>query len=498
MRNQKLAPPSLLLTPPTTAALATLLLAFTGCSAEPPSASGDWLRTAKPVPVVTAQALALVASLKQQPLAGRLSKGQSAPHLTTLLAEDFDGHPFVYLNFTTPSAVPEPLRYGLDPLPLAAGSYSTSINGASSARSVQSMTSTDVRVLKRLALTAEGLGGAALVKRVVAAAPTVILLQDQQGRYWDVESGAQLTDEALQALRQEYAAVRDHNQDPQVLQTLSASWGDMLDAGAGERAQLTREDGSLDVARALQSLDDQRAAAPAAYSISKSCYRVLFWTECTRHEYGSMPARRQAHRAIQNQKGDFQTIPNCIGGGYVRETWMGCGPAAFISLVWREWADGQRFYSRSFQPESYDAWDYGISSIAHRMASELPGLMGSCVLGGGTMTLPTNLQSGGNRWLAQQGSSLRLQAIIAPFGWRGPEMAQVLFSQIGLEGRPVVAQFRVGAFAYHYSPVSEYHVTSSPWVYDVSVKGFDEGSNTNEWHSVTDHWALVTSMFYLR
>jgi hypothetical protein len=516
----------------------TLLLA--SCAQEPsePSARFDILKAARPVPVVAAQALGL------QP---RVARGFDIAsidemEMTTLTAQDFDGNPFVHINLTAPQPIGDAWAFGLTLTGeewAGAGEdslWSTSIVGASTARSIHSSENVGLELLRKLSSTAAAMGGASQVQRIVAATPAVFLLQDPAGQYWDISTAARMDAETLQQLQTDYANTRVGNNSPELLETLEQNWTPVLEADPLGRPpsdydsmslrmkDFTGEDGSLQLGRAAQALRDQGVSALNVKNngeFQRHCWRFLWWQVCNDTREGYILSDRQSHGTTLRQRapymgrpGEAFSVPYC---GYPlaakQDAPVGCAPASFIGLVWRQWKDGEPFFGRPYNGEPADN-DYWSNSIARDMTAPTGSLgrpriaeyMGSCNVFTGTMTTAGRFMNGGNAFLRDQGKQsdarapnrLRLAGTYSSiFGnlWDSYAKANILQAQIGQRNNPVIAEYwRAGFLQGHFSPVKEYRLVYwTGWV-DVRVKTVDDDSG---WFSLTDVWLPEVGVFHL-
>src|SRR5690606_8949963 len=129
------------------------------------------------------------------------------------------------------------------------------------------------------------------------------------------------------------------------------------------------------------------------------------------HGYFKNPAARQAHRALQRPTFAVQTC-DPLSKALVPSSFEGCGTAAWVSLIWREWMNGAdlpllRGFSRTGSYGStYYPYD-GSRSMQQLLGEALVGPLRACSWGAsGTMTYPQNMK-GVNTFLSAQGSALR-------------------------------------------------------------------------------------------
>lgn len=514
------------------------LLCLSGCSegvpSAAPTASFDILEVARPVPLVAAQGVGLLSRVEL----GLSAQSVEGLHMATLTAEDFEGHPFVYLHFTAPRRLGSPWESGLtltgqEWAGEGEGSpWSTSVVGASTGRALLSSTSVGLELLRNLSRTAQAMGGAAAVRRLVAASPSVFLLEDMQGRYWDSTTASPASAEVVARLRADYERAHQANNSQELLTALEADWQPVLEAsdpgragaqGLYERMEtFTRQDGSLDLRRAAAALRRQGVSAQVergSGEFQESCWRFLWWRVCNPTLEGYLPTERQAHGTSFRQDPEYMgwpgqdfSMPTCVFNARQSPAPVGCGPASFIGLVWRQWKDGERFYGRDYNGEPPNA-PYRPDSIAADMTApdgegrpRIASYMGSCYFFEGTLTTAAGFVEGGNAFLrdqgkqdpADEGSRLRLSGNYSSLAgnlWSSASRAEMLLEQLGRANNPVIAEYwRAGFLQGHYSPVREYRLVYLPGSVDVRVKTVDD---MDGWYSLSDIWLLETGVYYL-
>ena len=123
--------------------------------------------------------------------------------------------------------------------------------------------------------------------------------------------------------------------------------------------------------------------------------------------------------------------------------------------------------------------------------------MGTCWNGGGSMTVGAGFTSGGNNFLKDAGSSLRVHSNVSHLAGNliaAPAKADMLKSQIGTANNPVVAEYFRGPFQGHFSPVTEYNIYNG-FTTIVNVKTKDDPNN---FYSLSIGWGAERGVFYLQ
>ncbi len=470
---------------------------------------GDFVETSEEVPTVAAQMLGLYMGF---------DKGHSpldAPEIytKTITAEDLDGDAFVHLNFTAPVPLDQPFDVGLSIDSSAwkdSKAYTTAVVGATTMRDANYEWSGGLQRLIDLSETVAALGGEERMKRIVAASPMDFLVEDVDGEYWPVgrtevvedSSGVEpLASEEMQFIREKYAEVKDANNNSAFADVMSQNWQVELDALVGEPVELTTEgitaqlsgltqnDGNLDIG-ALKSEIDFNATSAQLGSWEKMD-RLL-----GEGRQAHMPAQRYDFIGVDPDK--MFDVPRCTGQigqppEAKLERALGCGPAAFVSLAWREWAgyyadddhngsvkqSGVEFYDMPYRPEENrldKQWSrYKENGLAARMAeavdrskygrSDIQEDMNSCWFVNGTLTHHNKWRDGANKWLKRQHDKhgtprMRVKSnvsyLLGNIGSAGKK-ARMLRDQMKKRRKPAVAGISNGIFSWsHYSPVHNY------------------------------------------
>lgn len=530
------------------AALTAAVLALAACtdpqtSTIPPQY--DVLEAAQEVPLVATQGLTLMNRVDD---GLTLATAASARlDMITLEAVDFDGYPFVNLTFTAPGPIHDVWQYATTLTPdVWAGAdendspYGTVITGATTARTPVSLISNDLSVLLDLTTTLEALGGEDHLDAIVAATPTTLLMRDATGAYWDTSTAELADPDELQAAITQYADMREGNNTPELLDELEDHWAQLLtpqrdgeiSAATGvTMTALTAEDGSLDLTAALATLElQQPLAADRVDSRTPVCSYFLWIRICHTVEIGSIAAAHQGH----DNSGAYQTpasfgrtgtfnIPICVTGGTKQNAPAGCGPTAFASLLWRDWAKGEPYLGLRYNGESRTARrsDGLLAALTKPNSRGVPlisAYMGACYLISGSMVTPAGFVDGANAFLKDQGK----QAANRGAGQRirltgntsyllgnpltAGAKATMLRTQLGQRNNPMVALYWpkgvLSTAGAHYSLIEQYRITSggTHLVPDVAIMAVDTpriNGGRRIWHSLTDVWLPATGVYYL-
>ncbi|MBF6596266.1 MAG: hypothetical protein IVW51_17705 [Thermaceae bacterium] len=122
---------------------------------------------AEPIPLVLAQSIGLMQYLQGN--TALQTAEQSS--IKTILVEDLEGNPFVYLNFVAPVAINDVWSFGAslrgDEWKNNPEQWQIIATGATTARAVLNYIEDGFGTLQNLAKTAQALGGSQRVKRVV-------------------------------------------------------------------------------------------------------------------------------------------------------------------------------------------------------------------------------------------------------------------------------------------------------------------------------------------
>ena len=181
--------------------LSVLLALFAGCSTGNEPAGGDDPRAvAEQVPVVAAQALTLRFGLGSEVGLQEVGEQEAA----SLLVEDVDGYPLVYLTVLGPEAKGSFWEAARAAVAAGEGHYLVA-TGASTLYSPTLFADTGVDTLEHLLSVVDEMGGPAAVERVVGFNdPGRYFLVDREERYWDAYTGEAVGDDEVAQLTQAF------------------------------------------------------------------------------------------------------------------------------------------------------------------------------------------------------------------------------------------------------------------------------------------------------
>jgi hypothetical protein len=326
-----------------------------------PLASPDPLDQAQSVPKVLAQGL----TLYHDAIEGK--KIQRTSFIGSLQTEDFAGRPFTYLNFAIPMPRQDILSLSPNALDqLDSSKVSTTVTGASTARSVAYAKADDIQLLKEILLTTAALGGSQNVKRIVSLQGYFdIYLESLDGQVWIVSSSPKIAspEQVDQWRAQERQMHQSLKSEATYYAKLEQQWHQFLRPANNAKASsessrmdsFTLADGSLDIAQAVQltsdrgvhlletrPADEKAMAKVVTASRQDYCWPFLWWTVCDWSTYGELSNNHVAGGKYQSAW--MYGMPNWnVSGNDV----LGCGPAAFISMTWWWWRyKGVEFYNR--------------------------------------------------------------------------------------------------------------------------------------------------------
>jgi hypothetical protein len=471
---------------------------------------------------------------------GRSPEQVALSHLGALSAVDFEGRPFLHLVFSAPdAAIADPLRFDVtsanSEAPFAENPYTTSLVGASTERTRVSRTGSGLELLGQIQATAKTMGGFA---RLVAASSVQVLLEGADGRFWAPGATESLGEETVAELKRDYAAAYLELHNSGAHEWIAEGWKQVLGTEPLDPTLLTG--GHLDlqalaartdlakVAELLQSdapaplpERDGEVIAQGLVSISnEDCYQNplnFFRGLCRRQEVGRFSQAGfdtlQAHRADQDESFN---VKSCFGGAMQNQVVQGCGPAAFTSLIWREWVNGARY---TFIPEASAEERVGQTGrktyrpdrFDRMVGQELVNKMGTCHVNAesGSMTLPWDLESGGNAWLKTHATPFVFKSsytLGAANALTVEAKRKILNERVGKEKGAVVAGFAKDALflKYHYAPVSEYRFKKAyeggirPSIDELYVRAFDRSETPDTWYALHDPLSALSGLFWLQ
>jgi len=226
--------------------LAIVLLA--GCSGEPSAGRNDPRAVAEPVPAVAAQALTLRFGLGSEVSLQDVGNQDAA----SLLVEDVDGFPLVYLTVLGPEAHGgfwEAARAAVD---TGEGHYLVA-TGASTLYSTTLFADTGTDTLEHLVAAADALGGPDAVARVVGFGdPGRYYLVDREGRFFDGYTGEAVSEEDLAKLNEGFHDTVDRLAgDDDYQAEMAHVWACLL--GEANEDECSAEDASAEALQARQA-----------------------------------------------------------------------------------------------------------------------------------------------------------------------------------------------------------------------------------------------------
>jgi hypothetical protein len=346
---------------------------------------------------------------------------------------------------------------------------------------------------------------------------------------------------------------------PEVRKLIEAMWEPYTELSATgkmtlaitSQPELAKADGTLNFKRAAELLRGQQGLSPQVRRKNAvECVPVFLGQRCYDITHGHINSWDNARSGAFRQDPYWFgwkstktfTMPKCgLPGhnitGTGNEVPLGCGPSAFISLIWRLWADGEPFYGKKYNGEPQgNNWAYRstkrpvgssdynkVDSIALNMTMEsnwaggrptIASYMGSCYFVAGTMTIAQRFVDGGNDFLKDQGKQassrgtgkrLRIQGNFShgPGNTRSAkDKGDILHRELGLYNRPVIAEYwldKQGATkSGHFSPVTEYRILTPRGVLSgspiVKVKTIDTNS---KWYTITDNGQAEVGVFFV-
>lgn len=487
--------------------LAALPLADVACSSSESSPLDDvnGSRTTKPsagdqalgepggpVTDVRAEATAVAHHLAE----GNLDLAAARASFTgRITAVDFDGTPSFYLVFTsTDPGIASPLAYAADrgPALLEASSATSSVVGASEERPEIAVSESGLSLLFEITETGIAMGGIDKLTRLVAPLPGVLLAVDREGTYWEVKTRTPLAADTLEARKKELAEVIAAERD-EAAAIAREGWATRRDGSGAPDVSLDAVKtprGNLDLARAIDLTvasvpsDTLRLATRTAAqeeleaatsgrqglwnSSTENCKTWWFFgwhSSCDHVEVGEIgePAKNQAHMPWQ---GRGHAMKKCVQFQDPDDNaFLGCGPAAFTTLVWAEWKGGGAFSSLADLDRNaispYLSIDANYKKFSNTFSASLIESMGTCSFGDdGAMTTPGGLRKGAEAWLTANGSSKRFKMLggVLGLGTGLDDVATALHDRIGLRSQPTVAGFDLGFASSHWSPIYKYRI----------------------------------------
>ncbi len=225
--------------------LSVLLALFAGCSTSGKPAKGDDPRAvAEKVPVVAAQALTLRFGLGSEVSLQDVGNEEAA----SLLVEDVDGYPLVYLTVLGPEARGD--FWEAAQAAVAEGEVHYLVaTGASTLYSPTTFADTGTDTLKKMLDVVNDIGGPSQIERVVSfGEPGKFYLVDKGGQFHDAYSGEVLDAAAVKELATQFHQTIDRLRDKDYLETMAHVWACLLGEASEEECQ--EEDASAEAMEA--------------------------------------------------------------------------------------------------------------------------------------------------------------------------------------------------------------------------------------------------------
>jgi hypothetical protein len=345
-----------------------------------------------------------------------------------------------------------------------------------------------------------------------------------------------LTPEQLKTATDTYNEIFKANNTPEVAEQMKEEWQEFLAADTTTSttklntanytsANLTAsgislddfasENGSLNP-RKLKSYIEEQAASNNSQGELQANYvnpeqRIncgLFG--CQRLRTGTLPMENNVQFGAYYQypelfgRNDPFRFIGCVDNSPAADVVvrsLGCGPTAFVGMIKWYASKGYRFYSTTDQGNiAYNM----TAPIGFRNRPAIADYMGSCWNGGGVMTIGAGFRDGGNSFLRDTGSPLKVVSNISHYAgntWSAPAKADILIRHIGTN-RPVIAEYFTGFTQGHYSPVVDYAVYGDGST-GLNIRtvgdlvGHRTGTPDYTWYSLSGTWGTERGVFAL-
>ena len=399
--------------------------------------------------------------------------------------------------------------------------YSVTLTGATDARDTFVSTNVGLDLIRKVVKTIDAMGGPANLKEVVAVEAEIFVLRDTQGRLWNIDTQKMLTPEEVQSATDTYNEMYEANNSPEVAQTMKSTWDKFIATkNAATRnapidwQALTKQDGSLNLQQ-FKELTAETLHTTTVFNDGRGCLGL-----CVTNN-GEIHAPRQAHRGGGYQYPGYfgrsvnWKMPWCVTLAAKSTDAIGCAPSAFIGLVWRKWVDGTPVMGRSYTGlkgiKAYElSYEYPYfhssktASIAYDMTTPnglggrpmIANMMGTCWVGGGSLTTAGGFVGGAREFLSKYAKSLVLKENHSEYhgnvAFAGTK-AKMLKQEIGRDNNPVVAEYFRGFGQGHFSPVTIYQIYNGVTI-GVNVKTMDD---RDKFHSLSAVWGTQRGVFYL-
>ena len=444
------------------------LAAVGGCSSDPGESTGrsDVGDVAQALEPAVIDAVGFYQVLRAGATLDDIERGG----LGVLPVVTFAGEPFYNLAFSAPRPFKDALAYVATLEDTDTDRIKLAFVGATREHHPSSIQAPHGDLIVRIGKTVRALGTES-VKRLVAPAYGVVLIQDTAGRLYSPGAETPLSD-------QEFAHVQSirelHDKsllDPSLRPSMRARWSGIATEKKEDVAAFSDTKGRLDLRKAIAHLRASGYSSPRTITPSQAaglvkvgdgaksggisprdvttgaqrCAHWFLWW-CTDVGTEEVGAYAPACTGRADASDSSWKNPACSDGNrqstavahvemshpykgmhglFGQDTWdtsySGCGPESFATLVWRRWVNGDDdfgsdrsammpmpdYKSSDWQSQG-TTWAPAPNSIMTQAANGAVGPMGTFVAGSGAATWPWNYEPGANAWLASRGSELRL------------------------------------------------------------------------------------------
>lgn len=529
-----------------------LLVLLAACSQPSIKSEFDVLESAQIVPPVASQGLTLYTMLDSGALSVQSVK-RNGIYLSTLQSVDFRGKPFINITFTSPREINNIWEFAST---LTGDEWKNdgeespwgfNSSGASTARSVIISYGVGLDKLLQFKKTLDALGGEENLDSIVSPFSTTFLFKDKAGNFWDTATATKITTQEVNSYRNRYEEIYKENNTPALLEASEKNWAAITsfrrDVVVRESnsiettsqdlshnysmADFTDTNGNLNMDFVRNVLPEQLESQQVSdlstqnYNQGQSCYWILWWRVCRTTETGSISYANQASHSGYYQRPknlghpantQFQ-MPHCgILGGVEQKAPVGCAPAAFMGVIWREWANGEIFYGKSYNGEP--AGSYQSTSILVDMTQpssyynrpQIASYMGTCWFLNGSATTAWDFVNGANNFLRDHGKQAASRGVgnrmrikynySHAFGnlWSVGAKADIVREYIGRRNKPVILEYWPNASLAggHFSPITEYRYSEDLGFKSLMLKTMDHATT---WQSVVAFWLPQVGVF---
>jgi hypothetical protein len=485
------------------------------------------LEEGKSVSLITGQGLSVSRRLNW----GLSTQSLDEMYVYSLETNDLKGYPFVTITVTAPVKVADmwelvkSVKGDEWNLLDETSPWTTTLTGATTIRDTLIVSNVGLSLPMNIYKTIEVMGGAANFKEIVAVDLQNFALRDVQDRLWNPLNQQLLTQEELIMVNKMYDDMLKANNSPIVAADMEEQWEEFLDdtPNSAFSAQsvnvFANTDGSLDLKRVKTYVEQQNAVlqsseiqAQIVYPNKRSCFLFV----CQGIRTGTLPLANNVQRGAYFQKADevgrtgqFDFI-SCVTNYRVKSSAIGCAPMAFIGLI--EWHVDKGYNFNTIKNSvpgvpSFRTVAYNMSTpVGSNSRPLIAEYMGSCSTGdSGVLTTGALFRDGGAAFLADQGSTLKMVSNVSHYAgntWAAPAKADILIRNVGLNNRPVIAEYFTGFLQGHFSPVVDYAV------YDSGTKGLNirtvgdlkgeyNGAPDSTWYSLSGTWGTERGVFAL-